>query len=157
LVGIVAELQDVRDAAPISQTTYAESDENSSGQLLDQLPDQRPEVDAEVDQRAYLQSLWSEIRQLPPRQCAALLLNLRDPQGRGVIALLPLTGVATMRQIAEALAMPADEFAELWNDLPIEDNGIAALLGITRQQVINLRKVARERLMRRMRTLEAET
>jgi hypothetical protein len=149
-------LQGIRDAAPVSQTSPTENDEDGNGHILDQLHDQRANVDAEVDQRAYLQSLWSEIRQLPSRQCAALLLNLRDAQGRGVIALLPLTGVATLRQIAEALAMTAEQFARLWNDLPIEDNAIAQLLNVTRQQVINLRKVARERLSRRMKAFEEE-
>jgi hypothetical protein len=84
------------------------------------------------------------------------LLNLRDAQGRDVIALLPMTGIASIRQIAEALAMPAHEFAKLWNDLPLEDMTIAQQLGITRQQVINLRKSARERLARRMSALDAE-
>jgi hypothetical protein len=44
----------------------------------------------------------------------------------------------------------AEEFANLWNELPLEDASIASLLGVTRQQVINLRKSARERLTRRM-------
>jgi hypothetical protein len=46
--------------------------------------------------------------------------------------------------------MPVERLASLWNDLPIEDVEIAEHLGVTRQQVINLRKVARERLARRM-------
>jgi hypothetical protein len=109
-------------------------------------------VATEVEQRAYLARLWEEIQQLPPRQGAALLLNLRDAQGRGVIALLPLLRIASPRQLALALDLPLERFAALWNELPIEDAAIADLLGVTRQQVINLRKVARERLVRRMRT-----
>jgi hypothetical protein len=61
-----------------------------------------------------------------------------------------LQGIATMREMAQALAMPAEEFAALWNDLPIEDARIAELLGLTRQQVINARKSGRERLARRL-------
>jgi hypothetical protein len=34
--------------------------------------------------------------------------------------------------------------------LPLDDATIAGLLGLTRQQVINLRKSARERLARRL-------
>ncbi len=98
-----------------------------------------------------LRRLWRELLQLPVRQRAALLLNLRDAEGHGMIATLPLTGVATMREIAAALEMPAVEFAALWRDLPLEDRRIAELLAITRQQVINLRKCARERLARRLR------
>jgi hypothetical protein len=100
--------------------------------------------------RGNLQRLWGEILELPARQRAALLLNLRDADGNGMLALFPLTGVATMRDIATALEMPARELAELWSRLPIEDARIAERLGVTRQQVINLRKSARERLSRRV-------
>jgi DNA-directed RNA polymerase specialized sigma24 family protein len=151
LVGVIADLQGVRDEPP---TSFAGNDDDGNGYVLERVGDQRVNVDVEVDQRAHLQWLWTEIRQLPPRQCAALLLNLRDAQGRGVIALLPLTGVATMRQIANVLSMLPEEFAQLWNDLPLDDETIAQHLGVTRQQVINLRKVARERLLRRTRDLE---
>jgi hypothetical protein len=93
--------------------------------------------------------LWAEICELPPRQRAALLLNLRDAH-EDVISLLLLTGAATLRQIAGAMGTPVEQFAELWRQLPLDDLAIAARLGVTRQQVINLRKAARERLGRRM-------
>ena len=86
---------------------------------------------------------------MPLRQRSALLLNLRDAQGRGVLALLPLARIATIREIAQALAMPAEQLAAVWGDLPLADTTIAQSLGVTRQQVINLRKAARERLARR--------
>ena len=103
----------------------------------------------EIEQRSYLRRLWAEILQLPFRQRVALLLNLRDIN-EGVVLLFPLTGVATIRQIAESLAIPANEFSELWNELPLDDAAIALRLGVTRQGVINLRKSARARLSRRM-------
>jgi len=112
-------------------------------------------ADVEVDQRLFLKWLWEEIVQLPARQRVALLLNLRDEQGGGVAALLPVTGVATLRQIAAALEMADEEFARLWPRLPLDDASIAELLGGARQQVINLRKCARERLARRMKAIEA--
>jgi hypothetical protein len=65
--------------------------------------------------------------------------------------LFPLTGVATVQQIAAALEFPLGHLAELWNSLPIDDERIAGLLQISRQQVINLRKAARARLGRRLR------
>ena len=95
--------------------------------------------------------LWKEIRELPPRQAAALLLNLRDGQGRNAAILLPLTGIATLREMAAAVELPPEKLAALWGRLPLEDTALAGLLGVTRQQVINLRKSARERLARRMR------
>lgn len=99
-----------------------------------------------------LKTLWAEICRLPPRQRVALLLNFRDSQGQELISLLPHTRAATIEQIAETLEVPLDKFLKLWNDLPLEDIAIAELLGATRQQVINLRKCARERLERRMGT-----
>jgi hypothetical protein len=110
----------------------------------------------EVSLRLYLQRLWTEICQLPLKQRQALLLNLKDGQRRSHIALLPLTGTATIRQIAETLGIADEQFATLWNLLPLDDETIAQRLCITRQQVINLRKSARERLARRMRLFERE-
>ena len=104
-----------------------------------------------TEQRVYLQRLWEELRELPAHQRAALLLNLRDEAGRGCIALFVITGVATLAQLAAALEMAEEQFAALWNDLPLEDLRVAEVLGLTRQQVINARKSARERLARRLR------
>jgi hypothetical protein len=91
------------------------------------------------------------MRLLPLNQRAALLLNLKDAEGRGCIALFTVTNIATLRELAEALEMKAEILAELWNKLPLEDAKIAELLKLTRQQVINARKSARERLARRLR------
>ena len=139
------------DGVRIGRETRQENeDDDDVEDALEQLPDAKMDVATGVEQRIYLQRLWAEVCQLLPRQRAAILLNLRDAQGRGIIALFPLLRIASMRQIAVALDMRSEEFANLWNDLPLEDAGIAGLLGVTRQQVINLRKSARERLARRM-------
>lgn len=99
-----------------------------------------------------LKTLWGEICQLPSRQRVALLLNFRDSHGQELVSLLPYTRAATIEQISQSLDIPLEEFLKLWNDLPLDDLAIAELLGATRQQVINLRKCARERLERRMST-----
>ena len=103
-----------------------------------------------IEKRMFLQRLWEELQQLPRNQRAALLLNLKDASGFGSITLFPATGIATLRDIANALEMSAESLAALWNELPIEDAKIAELLGVTRQQVINARKSGRERLTRRL-------
>jgi len=149
LVTLVADWWGIKD-----QTTSVDTSEGGPNDWREGWPDSRLTVEAEVEQRLYLRRLWSEVRQLPPRQRSALLLNLRDEQGSGIIELLPLTGIATIREIAAAVEMPAEEFAGLWSELPLDDAAIAAHLGLTRQQVINLRKSARERLARRMRALD---
>lgn len=111
----------------------------------------QPDLADELSQRMYLARLWQELLELPVRQRAALLLNLRDAQGASAVELFVITGVAAPRDIAGAVGLGAEEFAALWNGLPLEDRAVAELLGATRQQVINLRKCARERLARRMR------
>ena len=112
------------------------------------------DVAFEMEIRDNLERTWAEICQLPTRQRAALLLNLRDSEGRSALLLIPITGIATIHQIAEALDIPAEQFAVLWNRLPLDDATIAGHLGVTRQQVINLRKSARERLARRLKSLK---
>lgn len=104
----------------------------------------------QIEKRMFLQRLWEELKQLPLNQRAALLLNLKDSSGFGCITLFPATGIATIRDLAAALELPAERLAELWNELPIEDARIGELLGLTRQQVINARKSGRERLTRRL-------
>jgi RNA polymerase sigma factor (sigma-70 family) len=93
--------------------------------------------------------LWSEIEELPQRQRLALLLNARDEAGDSVLRLLAATDLAPIASLAAALGMSEDEMNELWEELPLPDDVIAGRLGLTRQQVINLRKAARDRLARR--------
>ncbi len=107
-----------------------------------------PAPDSAVELRLSLSQLWDDIRQLSPRQRAALLLNLRDAHGREVLSLLPQTRAATIVEIAEALQMPLGELARMWKDLPLNDEVIGQLLGASRPQVIKLRRLARERLRR---------
>ncbi len=97
-----------------------------------------------------LAAVWREIGELREPQRAALLLNLRDDAGLNAAGFLVVAGVATFEQLAAAMGMSPERLAEIWSDLPLDDNSIAAALGVTRQQVINLRKSARERLRRRL-------
>lgn len=113
--------------------------------------DPAPAITDVLEQRETLEGVWREIVELPPRQRAALLLNLRDPEGGAVLQMLPATGVVSVSSIAAALEITAVELAELWQRLPLDDLSIATQLGLTRQQVINLRKSARARLARRLR------
>lgn len=115
----------------------------------ERLPSAAPEHAARFEARQFLESLWNEIRLLPQNQRAALLLNLRDPDGVNAVALLLFVGVARIDEVAEVMGMPTEELLGIWDELPLDDRAIAARLGLTRQQVINLRRSARERLARR--------
>jgi RNA polymerase sigma factor (sigma-70 family) len=123
----------------------------------DTLPDEVPEAfdtatpHDRYETREHLAALWREVKELPPQQRAALLLNLRDTDGMNALALFVLLNVAGLDDIAAAVEMSPGQLRQLWKDLPIDDLTIASILGKNRQQVINLRKSARERLARRMR------
>jgi hypothetical protein len=138
LVNIVADICHEKDqpAEPLDTMTHLAS----------------PTLDFELmlEQQQMLALLWREVCELPCRQRLALLLNFKDARGHDLLSLLPYTRTATIEQIAKAIDFPLEEFLRLWNKLPLDDATIAALLGATRQQVINLRKCARERLERRM-------
>jgi len=147
LVSVAAEMLGIRD--PEVQST-GDITETSFGS---ETPGRA--IEDSIDHRARLERIWMEIRSLPPRQRCSLLLNLRDENGDAALALLPMLRIAKIREIAETLEMQAEELAAIWDKLPLEDALIAEQLGTTRQQVINLRKCARERLARRMRTESA--
>jgi RNA polymerase sigma factor (sigma-70 family) len=143
LVGVVASLLGIREQ-PIESLS---DDENA---VAYRATASEPDPAWHVEKRIFLQRLWEEVQELPLNQRAALLLNLKDAEGRGCIALFPATGIASLRELAQALEVSLDKFAEVWNELPLEDAKIAELLGLTRQQVINARKSGRERLTRRL-------
>ena len=103
-----------------------------------------------LEDRDFLRILWSEIRLLPARQRRALLLNLRDGETVNAVALFVLTGIVAVEAIAAALEMSMDELSSIWNELPLDDLRIGGLMNVSRQQVINLRKSARQRLARRL-------
>jgi hypothetical protein len=141
VVTLAAEVWNISDA-PFESVDKADPEQ----------PDKQPGVGVDIllEQRLYLETLWSEVCQLPLLQRVALLLNLRDAQGGSAIFFIPYLGIASQQKIAEILGIEAQAFSKLWSDLPLDDSRIASKLDISRQQVINLRKTARERLARRM-------
>jgi hypothetical protein len=146
LVRIVAELKGIQDR-PLE--SYDQDLTLSRG-----LSGSGPRADAAIENQQYLERLWAEVCELPALQRSALLLNLRDADGGSVIAFLPYLGIASKSEIAELIGIDYEQFVSFWDDLPWEDSRIAQLLGVTRQQVINLRKTGRERLARRMNAWE---
>ena len=90
------------------------------------MADPAPSPEQALAQRGFLSRLWAEIQLLPARQRAALLLNLRDADGHGMIGLFPLTATAELPDLARALDMPEQELRALWDELPRDDDWIAA-------------------------------
>lgn len=137
LVRGVAELWNVVDHAPVSVASVA-------------VGDGRPNAHEQLESRESLGILWAGIRELRAPQRAALLLNLRDVEGTNGVVLFLLGGVATFAEIADAAGLDPAQLAQIWSDLPLDDQKIAGMLGLQRQQVINLRQAARDRLSRWM-------
>jgi DNA-directed RNA polymerase specialized sigma24 family protein len=117
---------------------------------LDGLSD-APVASTRLEDFDFARSLWVEIRELRPMQRKALLLNLRYGGETNIVSLLVLGGIARFDDIAEALEMSGTELASIWRLLPIDDSTLALRFGVTRQQIVNLRKAARDRLNRRLR------
>lgn len=154
----VADLLGIRDRPLLSLSGDSEGDghggerESPEAQARLDPPETRAGAHRELEGRQFLTALWVEIRELPVGQRRALLLNLRDDQGRDRLALLTLTGLATRDELASLLEVSEKELATLWDDLPLDDRTIAQRFALTPRQVINLRKSARARLARRLRT-----
>lgn len=145
LAELLADMMGVSDAPPVQARA-----DSGAPHPVEALADPAPTHERRLEWREYLARLWSEIRLLPQRQRVALLMNLRDDSGQGVLSLFPLTGVAGLEALAETLEISQEVLAGLWQELPKDDHWIAQHLGLTRRQVINLRKCARERLGRRL-------
>jgi hypothetical protein len=143
LTAVVARIRGIEDVPNASF-----DDERYS--VLQRIPTSEANPAAIAEYHEVLEQLWDEIKRLPRRHRVALLCNLRDQQGVNVIMLFPVTGVATFEDLADVLEIPMPDFEKLWARLPLDDSSLAQYLGITRQQVINLRRSARDRLMRRL-------
>jgi RNA polymerase sigma factor (sigma-70 family) len=141
LVGLLERLWEIEGA---HSTRAATSADLERPQLTDPV--------SQLHNRISLRQLWTELRKLPAPQRLALLLGLRDSRDRSVVSLLALTGIASVDDVAAALDLAPPELARLWQGQPLDDLAIAERLGLTRQQVINLRSAARRRLARRLQT-----
>jgi RNA polymerase sigma factor (sigma-70 family) len=137
LVSKAAELWKVTDVVPTSAASLT-------------IGDERPGPYERVEARQTLAIVWSALRELRAPQRAALLLNLRDVEGGNGVVVFLLANVASFEEIADAVGLSAKRLAEIWSDLPLDDLTIGEILGLKRQQVINLRQAARDRLWRRM-------
>ncbi len=127
LVRVIAEFLQISDrAAPIEA-----ADEIASAQVS---------PSEELAWKEYLRWLWRTLEQLSAPQCAAFILHAE------VLGDFEAHGLASIRTIAPRIGFTPEKLATLWRDLPLDDLRIAAELKCTRQQVINLRRVARDKL-----------
>lgn len=100
----------------------------------------------------FVMALWPEVASLPLKQRWAFILHLE----RDEIVAFVQQGCCSLSGFAHLLGVRESEFAEWFAELPLPDERIATRLEMTRRQVINLRKCARERLSRRLKVWGAE-
>jgi hypothetical protein len=136
LVGVVAELWNIRDGPP------------------DPLPEKldRPDEDTvreQVLRRITLQQCWQEIRRLPAKQIAAIILDTEENMVRSLVDVAEIPP----GEIIEALELPVEVVALRLPDFPLKDAEIAAVLGISSNWVAKMRMVARRNLQKRMEIL----
>lgn len=161
-VTLVADVLGIDEGATTSLSARAQGDGGSAGM---ETQTRAPSEDAAAmraasreaaadrhaeQQRDFLTRVWREVRELPIGQRVALLLNLRDEGHADALELLMASEVATHDELSACVGMSPSELTALLPELPRDDEWIARRLGMTRRQVINLRKCARERLARRL-------
>ena len=137
LVGVVAKLLGVKGIEEVELS----SRNQAAGYM---------KTEDDIFSRFTLQETWAEIKQLLPRQRAALLLNLRDESGRDALVLFLAAQVVTLPELVKVSGLTEQQCAEVWHRLPLSDREIGRILGLTEKQVSNLRKAARDRLRRRL-------
>jgi hypothetical protein len=145
LVEAMAVALQVQDPSPVGDAS------GDRGGALAELASPDPSSLERLEGRELFTRMWKEIAELPRPQRVALLLHLRDGSGRDLLGLLALAEVASIDEIARVLELQGEQLEALLPTLPRDDHSIAALLGVSQRQVINLRKSARARLGRRLR------
>jgi len=151
LVAVFTVLWDTDDQ-PVREVSGEgiDRDKEPGENIVEDTRDSAADIHAQQEQRDFLRKSWAHIRQIPPEQRAALLLNLQDADAR----LLPVMRIARFEEIASILNMTPDELAKIWNGLPLDDSEIAERLQVTVQQVKNLRQAAYRTLAWRMRSFD---
>jgi DNA-directed RNA polymerase specialized sigma24 family protein len=168
LLAIIAPLTDGEDVAEFE---HAEADEDETACPVERLAASSPDAYTRRLSVERLRLFWGAVTQLLPWHRAAYLLNIRD----GELDALPYYGVVSMHEIGETLELTDEQmealeqeagirsptgsaayrmgerFVRCWAALPLDDNAIARVLGVTRPQVIGYRNKARERMARMLR------
>jgi RNA polymerase sigma factor (sigma-70 family) len=108
-------------------------------------------VELRLEGRATLQSLWEEIKQLQTQQRWAVCLCLTDQNGNDLFTILLEAGAVSWTQMGDDLGLSQDQFIELWQQLPMENEKIAAYLSTTRERVNKWRWRGLQQLRTQMR------
>jgi DNA-directed RNA polymerase specialized sigma24 family protein len=172
LVNLVAEIIGVQDEAAQVRSRVSDDD--------DERPDYDPPATELTPEevawlRQFLRRLWSEVNALRPLHRMAYLLNFTDAEGD--VDVFVRNQIVTRNEIGRALNLTVEQFTIMWSELeldthtragaselatdderfafawlhlPLFDSIIAKVINGKRQQVINLRNGAHDKLVRQM-------
>jgi hypothetical protein len=132
----------LHDLANVIGDLWQISDRSASLQPVEGMETAEISPAEELVWKEYVRWLWLALDALSAAQCAAFLLHAH------VLGDFEALGLASIRSLAPRLGFPAERLAALWPEIPLNDLRIAAELQCTRQQVINLRRIARDKLGR---------
>jgi hypothetical protein len=167
LVAILAPWFGITSVAP----DFPDDDEEDVERT--ELPSPQPGPEQLARAREWLKWVWDTMASFDRRWLIAYFLNLpmdNRTKERGEIQVFPAAGIASIGDIGKRLALSPGEYAilkrelaqnlpsgeeisspelrlaALWQHLPLADDCIGAMLGLTRQQVANLRMTASAKL-----------
>lgn len=127
LVQIAALLLDVKDQPPRSL--------DEEGDLPEFLSDSTFRCETRLEVRELLRSLWAAVRRLPPKQRDTFGLSFADDGGDDLFTLLLDAEIATLPEIAAAFERSLEDLLVLWQQMPMDNAGLAQELNATRPQV----------------------
>lgn len=146
LVDIVCRLRGTEQASDLSLDSPVGDD---GTRLIDLLRDHAKPLEDDVVDRTEMQTtmarLWEQMKRLAVRQLVAVCLKLQPDE---FMALAVVAGPSTFAIIFEVDADVA-VLARFAADLPMQDDRIAAILGVGEQTVRNIRSAALKTLGRR--------
>ena len=145
LVSIVSKLWGINDLEVESLTPP--DDENGFVRPEPPAPD---DPQKEIEAKEFIMWFWSEVRQLPKLQAAAIMLNNRAID----VTRFPPEGIASVSDMAVAVGLTVIVLTLIWKDLPIDDINVALLLKTTSALIIRNRYVGYKKLARRRIALE---
>lgn len=106
-------------------------------------------IEFDLEHGQLVEKVWQHIAVLPPKQRKALLLYASDGNGSSFVGAIFDSGVARLAEIAEALEIDRTECAHLMPSLPLSTDEIAAILGVEKGSVYDIRQTAERSLARR--------
>lgn len=114
--------------------------------LIENYQDPRSDVAVDFENKEAIVRFWENAPQLPVLERQALLLSLKDQHRTHFLKILEEKGLTTFDEIERTLALPPGKLEEIWNDLPLGNEQLGRLLGVSLGQVSKLRERARGRL-----------